>query len=180
MKKHQFLASLEKELIKLKDCDEIVAYYEELINDALGNGEHEETFIKHLGTPSEIKYKLTRDDDFKDNIKSKKNFSASQTFSKLTQVLSSILHFVVAFFIIIFGLSLIGGGLFSVFTSSYHLLTSGLTTNAAFYHIFRIIFQITLIIFGIACFVYVFKYSKKHLEKLQLLIADKLQKGDQK
>ncbi len=178
MKKHEFLAKLERELVNLSDRDEIIAYYEELINDALGNGEDEITFIKHLGTPAEIKHKLTRDDEFKANIKAKKNFSATQTFTTVTKILSNIVYFIAAFFVFIFGLGLVTSGVFAITATIYKLVLGGMSVNVVFYYIFYMVMNVSLIIFGVLCFVYIFKYSKKQLEKLQLTFADKLQKGE--
>lgn len=177
MKKHEFLAKLERELVHLNDRDEIIAYYEELINDALSNGEDEIAFIKHLGTPAEIKHKLTRDDNFKANIKAKKNFSAAQTFTTVTIVLSNILYFIGAFFLFIFGLGLITSGVFAVAATIYELVLGGMSVNAVFYYIFYMLMHVTFVIFGALCFVYLFRYSKQQLEKLQSYLADKLQKG---
>ncbi len=180
MKKHEFLAKLEKELANLPDQREIIEYYEELINEALSNSQNEEDFIKHLGTPSEIKHKLHRDDTFKANIKAKKNFSATQTFSVVTKVLSFALYLFVIVMLAVFATGLVATGLFSIFTSIYHLISDTMTNSAQLYYVFHIIFQITLVIFGILTFVYIFKYSKRQFEKLQLLVSDKLSKGEVK
>ncbi|MDY0101212.1 MAG: DUF1700 domain-containing protein [Bacilli bacterium] len=178
MKKHEFLAKLEKELAKLPDHDEIIAYYEELINEALSSGELEEDFINHLGTPSEIKYKLSHDDSFKDNIKTKKNVSARQSVSVVVKVLSCALYIFVAIILFTLGLGLITTGVFTIFTSIYRFVVDTMTISTVFYYIFTIIFKLSLIVFGILIFVYLFKFSKQQAEKLQILLAGKLNKGD--
>ena len=66
-----------KEFAHFPDVEKIIAYYGELINDALNSGQLEDEFIKHLGTPGEIKHKLSHDETFKENIKTKQNFSAA-------------------------------------------------------------------------------------------------------
>lgn len=177
MKKHEFLAKLETELAKLSDRDEIIAYYEELINEGLSNGEPEEEFIKHLGTPSEIKFKLTRDEHFKENIKTKQNVSARQTVTTVVKVLSKVLSILGAIVLFAIGLGLVVGGVTAVFASIYHLAVDTIKATVILYYVFTIIFAVTLAIFGIFVFIYLFKFFKRQAEKLQIFLADKLNKG---
>lgn len=178
MKKHEFLARLEKELAHLPDVEEIIAYYEELINDAINSGQVEDEFIKHLGTPGEIKHKLSHDETFKENIKTKKNFSAAQTVTLLIKVLSGAIYIFFAVMLFVFALGLLGTGLFATIASVYQLATSNLGTNALLYYVFTIIFALSLIVFGVLIFIYLFKFSKRQAEKLQLFLVDKLHKKE--
>ena len=106
MNKKTFLNELKKELKYYKkiNSEEIIYYYDEMIQDAIDEGQDEETFIKNLGSISSIIANIIQDEGFVKDVKTANIDSLGNIVSGTVKVMSLIIYyFVVVILAIIFG-----------------------------------------------------------------------------
>ncbi|MGD9761377.1 MAG: DUF1700 domain-containing protein, partial [Candidatus Izemoplasmatales bacterium] len=80
MKRKEFLNELKQELkfyTKI-DSEEIIYYYDEMIQDAIDEGKNEENFINSLGSLNDIVKGIVGDDQFIKEIKHSNNNSLTE------------------------------------------------------------------------------------------------------
>jgi len=181
MNKYEFLYKLNKNLdtFKTSERDEITHYYDELIQDAVDNGENEEAFIDRLGSVETITRTIKRDDTFVTNVKEKKNFELRKVFSDTSKI--------VGYAIFIFVIIVIGSIAFSFVTTGVSLFLVGATrlivgiksavsSMTLIMYVGNILLGLGLFMLGAAGFWWLVKQSKDKLEKLLEWIQKTLDK----
>ncbi len=106
MNKKTFMNELKKELKYYKkiNSEEIIYYYDEMIQDAIDEGQDEETFIKNLGSISSIIANIIQDEGFVKDVKTANIDSLGNIVSGTVKVISLIVYyFVVVILAIVFG-----------------------------------------------------------------------------
>jgi len=106
MNKKTFLNEFKKELKYYKkiNSEEIIYYYDEMIQDAIDEGQDEETFIKNLGSISSIIANIIQDEGFVKDVKTSNTDSLGNIVSGTVRVISLIIYyFVVVILAIVFG-----------------------------------------------------------------------------
>ncbi|PKL00719.1 MAG: hypothetical protein CVV56_04425 [Tenericutes bacterium HGW-Tenericutes-1] len=181
MNKYEFLYKLNKNLdsFKSSDRDEITHYYDELIQDAVDNGENEDAFIDRLGSVETIIRTIKKDDTFVTNVKEKKDFELRKVFSATSKL--------VGYAIFVFVIIVIGSIAFSFVTSGASLLVVGTTrmiigiknsvsSMTLIMYAGNIFLGIGLLLLGASGFWWLIKQSKDKLEKLLEWIQKTLDK----
>lgn len=119
MKRKEFIIALKNKLSKTNKLnrEEVIFYYEELIQDAVDNGEDEKEFISRLGNVDEIIIKVSDDESFLVNIKEKNQNYLSSLLNSTVRLISLIIYYFLMVILGIVAISLlIGGGAFLVQT----------------------------------------------------------------
>ncbi len=111
MKRKEFLRELKEELRKRRDIEteEVLFYYDELIQDAVDNGENEEIFIINLGNVREIVRRIEDDKEFVAEVKKTNKNLLNDAFSITVKL--------IGYAIIILAAIVLGSAAFSIFVS---------------------------------------------------------------
>ena len=112
MRRKQFLKELKFELRKRRDIEveEVIYYYDELIQDAVEHGEEEEIFIINLGSIREITRKLIDDETFIKEVKQKNRNSVKNALGLTVKVFGYFIFSIVAFVVVVTSFSLFASG----------------------------------------------------------------------
>lgn len=183
MNKYEFLYRLNRALESSTDQDrkDIAKYYDELIQDAIDNGENEADFIDKLGSIDKIVRTIRADRGFVTNVKQKKDYQLQNVFSVTVKILGYLL---LAFLVITLGsiaVSLLGSGAGMAVYGIVKLIFAANTTVTAgqvFLSAGLIAIGTGLFLAGIWIFGWLLKESKNYLEKLMEYISGKLSKKE--
>lgn len=131
MKRKEFLRILRDELRKHRniDTEEVLFYYDELIQDAVENGENETIFIVNLGNVKDIARRMEDDETFVEEVKQKNNDIVSNVLSLTVKIvgyaifgLGTFILGTIIFSIFVSGISVVGGGFVkTIFSGPYDL-----------------------------------------------------------
>jgi uncharacterized membrane protein len=176
MNKYEFLYKLNQALgqSSAKERQEVVKYYDELIQDAIDNGENETAFIEKLGSVDKIVRTLRTDRDFVTNVKEKKDYQLQTVFSVSVKIIG---YFVLVGFIFVIGslgVSLVATGVGMMVYAGielYHTLASVWVWNTVLVYGGTFALGLGLFLVGIGVFRWIIRESKNHLEKLMEFIA---------
>ncbi len=176
MNKYEFLYKLNQALDQssAKERQEVVKYYDELIQDAIDNGESETAFIDKLGSIDKIVRTLRTDRDFMTNVKEKKDYQLQAAFSVTVKILGYLLLIGIIFVIGSLGFSLMATGAGMVVYGGielYFTLNSIWVWNTVLVYGGTIALGLGLLLVGIGIFQWIVKESKNHLEKVMEFIA---------
>ena len=140
MERKEFLKALRSELKKQKklNSEEIIFYYDELIQDAVDNGEIEADFIYKLGPINDIVKQIGKDGSFLTRVKESNRNSLQNILNSSVKFISTIIYVFLVFLIAVVGGSiLISGGaiiiqsivqsIFEVNETSGYLILIGMT-----------------------------------------------------
>ncbi len=118
MKRKEFLRNLKDELNKRRDIEsgEVLFYYDELIQDALDNGNTEDVFIENLGSPREIVRRLEDDKEFVSKVKVSNDKYLKNAVGTTIKVIG---YFIIGIFAFVIG------------TTSFSLFISGVAVVIA-------------------------------------------------
>jgi len=170
MKKAEFIRALRMELdfLSKPDREDVIKYYDELVQDAVDNGKDEEAFIAGLGSVQEIAKNVKQDHSFLDSIKNIKiSSSAKEVIGITAKVLGYFLFVVltIVLFSIAISFSISGTAtiVLSIINIILHLNAEALVTIT---RVGQIIFGSGLLIIGIWLFLFYAKHAKKLLDKL--------------
>lgn len=99
MKRKEFLRVLRDELRKRTDIEseEVLFYYDELIQDAVDNGENEEIFITNLGSVKDILRRLEDDKEFVVELRDKNSTVVRDVLSTTVKIIGYFIFGVIAF-----------------------------------------------------------------------------------
>ncbi|XFA99544.1 DUF1700 domain-containing protein [Candidatus Izemoplasma sp. B36] len=99
MKRRQFLRELKEELKKRTDIEteEVLFYYDEMIQDAIDNGESEDIFIMNLGSVRDIVRRIEDDEAFLAEVKSKNSDAVRNVLSTTVKIIGYFIFAVLAF-----------------------------------------------------------------------------------
>lgn len=169
MRKNEFLKDLNRQLefLNKSELEEVMEYYEELIQDAVDHGEIEKEFIDSLGEVSEIAFNIKKDGSFLEKVRARVPFSVKEVFGLTVKIVGyffftvfTIVFVSIAFSLVTAGISLVGGGIIAIFTA---------TSSEAVYLLLRasiIVLGMGIFIFGIGLFKWYAEVAKKTLMKL--------------
>lgn len=177
MDKKTFIKELEKTLHNYEDKDEIINYYEELIDEAVSSDEDEIEFISKLGTPKQIKETLLSDGSFKEKLKEKKNFQIKGIVSVTAKVLSGVVVGFVAFIMGIIAFSFVVSGVGNSFNVIVRLILNFPTTfEVLMFIISQFLLGIGFLLIGIGIFWYITENIRQYFMKLTGKIDTSLNK----
>ncbi|MFA7075253.1 MAG: DUF1700 domain-containing protein [Candidatus Izemoplasmatales bacterium] len=130
MNKRMFISKLKKELKNYKkiDSEEIIYYYDEMIQDALDEGQNENDFIKSLGSIDSIIGNIIKDGDFIKEVKSANNNSLINIVSTTVRVISLLCYYFALFIIGIIYISIVIAGFSVVAQAGIYLAVDNLDT----------------------------------------------------
>jgi uncharacterized membrane protein len=115
MKKDEFLRTLKIELKKRKhsNTEEILYYYDEIIQDAVDAGDLEQDVVARLGSINEIVKQVTTDETFISKVKEINRNSLNNILSGSVKLLSNFIYIIFVFTITVAGgsIMLAGGGI---------------------------------------------------------------------
>lgn len=183
MNKYEFLYRLNRALESSTDQDrkDVAKYYDELIQDAIDNGENEADFIEKLGSIDKIVRTIRSDRGFVANVKQKKDYQLQNVFSLTVKILG---YALLAFLIFVIGsiaVSFLGSGAgMAVYgiVKLYYAVNTTVTAGPLLLSIGLIAIGTGLFLAGIWIFGWLLKESKNHLEKLMEFISGKLSKKE--
>jgi uncharacterized membrane protein len=117
MNRRNFLRALKEELRKRRDIEteEVLFYYDELIQDAIDNGESEDVFIANLGSVKDIVRRLEDDKEFVSKVKSKNNDVVKDVLSKSVKIIGYFIFGVIGFSLAVTCISVFFSGVGIIF-----------------------------------------------------------------
>lgn len=180
MTKLEFLQQLKTGLENYSDGSEILNYYEELIDDAVSNGEIETEFIHRLGSVEQIIRTIKKDANFKLKVKNKENYALREVISQASKVIA--LFFTVIAVIVAgsISISFISSGGISFITYLVLLLTKDVSRiEVLIYYVSSMVLGIGLVLVGVVIITTLIRKTKIYLEKAIVKI-DELLKRRQK
>ncbi|MDA3931570.1 MAG: DUF1700 domain-containing protein [Tenericutes bacterium] len=128
MRRKEFLKKLEQELkfYKKIDTQEIIYYYEEMIQDAIDEGQNEEDFIASLGPVHSIIRNMVGDEEFIHEVKRSNNNSLTTLIGGTVKIFAFFFYGVAIFTTFIVALSIIISGIAIVFQSGIYIYANSL------------------------------------------------------
>lgn len=143
MNRRQFLRELKDELKKRRDIEseEVLFYYDEMIQDAIDNGESEEVFILNLGSVRDIVRRIEDDEEFLIEVKHKNSDAVRNVLSTTVKVISYFIFGILAFTLAVTSFSVFVSGIAVVIAAIAQLFIINPTDINAY----LLIFGITLI-----------------------------------
>lgn len=180
MTKFTFLQALKDGLAGYADSSEILNYYEELIDEAVANGEVESEFIQKLGSIEQIIRTLKKDSSFKLKVKNKENYMLSEVISQTSK---GIAIFFTVIGVIVAGsvsISFISSGGISFVTYLVFLLTKDVSRlEVLIYYVSSMVLGIGLVLVGVVIITTLIRKTKIWLD-LAILKIDQIIKRRQK
>jgi len=133
MRRKEFLRELKDELRKRRDIEteEVLFYYDELIQDAVDSGESEDVFIMNLGSVKEIVRRIEDDQEFVAEVRDKNRNVVNDAISVTTKI--------IGYAILIIAAIVLGSAAFSFFVSGASVIIAS---------ILRVIFSSPADIYG--------------------------------
>lgn len=166
MNKLTFLQQLKTGLSGYSDSAEILNYYEELIDDAVANGEVEVEFIQKLGSIEQIIRTLKKDASFKLKVKNKENYMLSEVISQTSK---GIAIFFTVIGVIVAGsisISFISSGGISFVTYLVYLITKDISRlEVLIYYVSSMVLGIGLVLVGVVIITTLIRKTKIWLDK---------------
>ncbi len=183
MNKTDFIRKLRIELdfLTKEEREDVVKYYDEMIQDAVEGGQTEEAFIESLGSIDSIVDTVRKDSGFVKKVRNKLSPEAKEAISVTAKVIGYILFVFAAILVIGLGCSFAASGTMMAVTAIVDIVAD--PTQAAMVLMTRagqIILGAGLIILAISFFILFFKYAKKGMEKLLDKLQELLNKEDSK
>ncbi len=119
MRRREFLRNLKEELRKRRDIEveEVLFYYDELIQDAVDNGESEEIFVMNLGSLKDITRRLEDDEEFIVEVRDKNSTVVKNVLSTTVKVVGYTIFGILGFALFITCISLFFSGVAVVFAA---------------------------------------------------------------
>lgn len=185
MNKYEFLYKLNQGLdhSSANERQEVVKYYDELIQDAIDNGENEIAFIDKLGSVDKIVRTIRTDRDFVTHVKEKKNYQLQSVFSVSVKILGYLLLIGIVFVIGSIGFSLVTSGAGMMIYSGielYYALSTTWVWGTVLVYGGMLVVGLGLILIGVWVFRWIFKESKNYLEKMMEFISSKVKTNAKK
>lgn len=183
MNKTEFLRklSIELDFLKKEEREDIIKYYDEMIQDAVEGGQTEEAFIESLGGIDKIVASIRADSGFVQKVRSKLSPEAKEAISITAKVIGYIVFVIGAIMVIGMGCSFAASGTMMAFLAIADVIAY--PTQAAIVLMTRagqVVLGAGLIIVAISFFILFFTYAKKGLEKLLGKLQEALNKEDAK
>ncbi|MBI9009822.1 MAG: DUF1700 domain-containing protein [Tenericutes bacterium] len=153
MKRREFLRNLKTELKKRRDIEveEVLFYYDELIQDAIDSGETEEIFIANLGSVEDILRRLVDEEEFIISVKKKNDKVVREVLDKTVKIIGYFVYGIVAFTLVVVSFSVFMSGLGVVGLAIFRLITTTPVDSYGYFAILGIaLIGLSLLVLGIA------------------------------
>jgi len=153
MKRKTFISLLKKELSRRNDIEveEVVFYYDELIQDAIDAGEDESTFIESLGEIKEIVRRIEDDETFIVEVKAHNQNVLKKTIHVSTKIFVYFFLGVFGFVIAVAGISIFASGVALIGSAVIKIVTlSDLDVFGYFAYLAISVIGVSFILFSIA------------------------------
>ena len=126
MRRKEFLRKLKEELRKRRDIEveEVLFYYDEMIQDAVDNGESEEVFIMNLGSVESIRKKIEDQEDFIVKVKTRNKIVVDDVLSNTVKIVGYVIFAIIAFSLTVASFSVFVSGIAVIFTAIVRLFVS--------------------------------------------------------
>ncbi len=174
MNKTEFLRklSIELDFLTKEEREDIIKYYDEMIQDAVEGGQTEDAFIAGLGPIDAIVANIRQDSGFVQKVRNKLSPEAKEAISITAKVIGYIVFVICTILVIGFGISFAASGTMMAILAIADVVSN--PAQAAMVLLTRagqIILGAGLIIVAVSLFILFFTHAKKGLDKL----LDKLQ-----
>ena len=180
MTKLEFLQALKSGLASYSDQAEILNYYEELIDEAVANGEVEAEFVHKLGSIEQIIRTIKKDANFKLKVKNRENYMLREVISQASKGIA--LFFTIIGVIVLgsISISFISSGGISFITYLVFLLTKDVSRiEVLIYYVSSMVLGMGLVMVGVVIITTLIKKTKIYLDKAIIKI-DQIIKRRQK
>ncbi|XMB72693.1 DUF1700 domain-containing protein [Mycoplasmatota bacterium WC30] len=119
MRRREFLRNLKEQLRKRRDIEveEVLFYYDELIQDAVDNGEDEEIFIMNLGSIKDITRRIEDDEEFVAEVKDKNIVVVKNVLSISVKIIGYTIFGILGFALFVTCISLFFSGIAVIFAA---------------------------------------------------------------
>jgi len=113
MRKNEFLSNLRERLSYLPRYEqkEILDYYDEMISDAIDNGENEYDFIDSLGSVEQIINNLKTDESFLEKIKSHSNEYIADVTGLSVKIIGYFILVILGIVVVSIGIGFLSAGI---------------------------------------------------------------------
>lgn len=175
MRKAEFMKALKGQLefLNKNELEEVVGYYDELIQDAVDHGETEREFIESLGDVNDIAYNIKKDGTFLEKVRARAPFSVKEVFGLTVKIVGyfffaifTIVMFSIGFSIVVSGVSVAIGGIYLIITTTQPELVQSVLAIGV------IVLGIGLTVFGAGIFQWYGSISKNTLKRLLYRVRD--------
>ncbi|MFP4479043.1 MAG: DUF1700 domain-containing protein [Candidatus Izemoplasmatales bacterium] len=131
MKRKEFLNKLKQELKYYKkiDTQEIIFYYDEMIQDAIDEGQDEEVFIANLGPIKNIAGNMITDETFIEEVKESNSNSLSKVLGGTVKLFAFFFYGLAIFITFIVALSIIIAGIAVALQSLVYIYANSLLAS---------------------------------------------------
>lgn len=163
MNKKEFLKKLKQALKNDVDKIELINYYDELIDEAVLNGEYESDVIARLGSVSEIISAM--DKERPKNMKTNNKSGAIQFVFRIIGLIGYL-------FLSLLLVSMVFSGGIGIFTNLTEVLKANKST-VMLYYVFQTLIAIAVILIASSVFVNILKKMKSMINKLSLAERNK-------
>lgn len=153
MKRKEFLRQLKEELRKRRDIEseEVLFYYDELIQDAVDSGESEDIFIANLGSIKEIVRRLEDDDEFISEVKGQNEDIVKNVLGTSVKVIGYFILGLAAFVIGISSISIFISGIAVIIAAIVKIIFQGSTDVYGYLALMGVLLiGVSLAVFSIA------------------------------
>jgi uncharacterized membrane protein len=166
MKRREFLRKLKVELRKRRDIEveEVMFYYDELIQDAVDSGETEEIFVANLGSVEDIRRRLVDEEEFIIKVKNKNDKVVKDVLDKTVKILGYIIYGIIAFSLTVASFSVFISGISVIGIAIFRLITSTPVDSYGYFAILGIaMVGLSLSVLGVAVVKWLFNDYKSSL-----------------
>jgi uncharacterized membrane protein len=179
MRRKEFLRTLREELRKRRDIEieEVIYYYDELIQDAVDNGEDESEFIRKVGSVKDISRRITDDSEFIIRVKQKNLDSIRNVVGLTVKIVGYFIFSIIAFTIIVTSFSLFVSGLGIIVQTLVRMIASPPVDNYGYIMLFGFItVGISLVFISIGLSQIFFRQAKPALLSIFRKVNDLLRR----
>lgn len=185
MNKYEFLYKLNKALVILpvSEKKDITRYYDELIQDAIDNGENESDFIDRLGSIETIVRTMQKDTNFVNNVKEKQNFELKKVFNITSKIIGYAIYGLIVFVIgtVAFSMGTAGLSVSFLGVSQFVIgLKNAVSDTQLLYLAGQTLVGIGLVMLSGSLFWWLINKSKNKLEKLIELVQKTTERSGEK
>ncbi len=170
---------MEKHLHSLKkiEIEEVLHYYDELIQDAIDNGESEVEFIEKLGTFEDIVATIHQDEDLITRIREKSGPRLVGALNTTTRIIGKIVFAFLSFLIvIIIGSIGVSGVSIGIYSLVMMLLETDVSSHVILMRLGNLVFGIGLTLAAIGVLVWYFGIARSTLDKILFAVKRRLEK----
>ncbi|MBU1144896.1 MAG: DUF1700 domain-containing protein [Firmicutes bacterium] len=169
MKKNDFIKNLKLQLefLDKSEKEEILSYYEELIQDAIDNNEGEESFILSLGRIDDLVKTIKTDETFIQKVKEKREFSLINAFGVSVRIIGYFLYAILFIIVVSVGFSFAVSGIaVSVQAIIQYILESSKPVSIQLMYLGHFTVGVGFLLLGIGLIQWFFDQAKDWLNQI--------------